>query len=141
MRHWIIPANPRIYKLDNALKDLNGVIDWRQYNNFEIGDIVFIYCSKPISQIIYQMEVIATNITSEYTIADQEYWNSPSDFKISLYNNRFFRISLMAENKTDKLTLNDILNHGLNGVPQGALIVKEPLLSYLKEVFQQQQHY
>ena len=141
MRHWIIPANPRIYKLDNALRDLNGVIDWRQYNNFEIGDIVFIYCSKPISQIIYQMEVIATNITSEYTIADQEYWNSPSHFKISLYKNRFFRISLMAENKTDKLTLNDILNHGLNGVPQGALIVKEPLLSYLKEVFQQQQHY
>lgn len=138
MRHWIIPANPRIYKLDNALRDLNGVIDWRQYNNFEIGDIVFIYCSKPISQIIYQMEVIATNITSEYTIADQEYWNTPSDFKISLYNNRFFRISLMAENKTDKLTLNDILNHGLNGVPQGALIVKEPLLSYLKEVFQHQ---
>lgn len=138
MRHWIIPANPRIYKLDNALRDLNGVIDWRQYNNLEIGDIVFIYCSKPISQIIYQMEVIATNITSEYTIADQEYWNTPSDFKISLYNNRFFRISLMAENKTDKLTLNDILNHGLNGVPQGALIVKEPLLSYLKEVFQQQ---
>ena len=138
MRHWIIPANPRIYKLDDALRDLNGIIDWRQYNNFEIGDIVYIYCSKPISKIIYQMEVIATNITSEYTIADQEYWNTPSDFKISLYNNRFFRISLMAENKTDKLTLNDILNHGLNGVPQGALIVKEPLLSYLKEVFQQQ---
>ena len=84
------------------------------------------------------MEVIATNITSKYTIADQEYWNTPSDFKISLNNNRFFRISLMAEDKTDKLTLNDMLNHGLNGVPQGALIVKEPLLSYLKEVFQQQ---
>ena len=52
MRHWIIPANPRTYKLDDALRDLNGIIDWRQYNNFEIGDIVFIYCSKPISQII-----------------------------------------------------------------------------------------
>ena len=129
MKHWIIPANPRTYKLDDALRDLNGIIDWRQYNNFEIGDIVYIYCSKPISQIIYQMEVIATNITSKYTIADQEYWNAPSDFKISLNNNRFFRISLTAENKTDKLTLNDMLNHGLNGVPQGALIVKEPLLS------------
>lgn len=135
MKLWIIPANPKIYNLSDAIKDLDGIIDWRQHNNFEVGDIVYIYCSKPISQIIYKMEVIATNITREYTIADQQYWNNPSDFKSSLNNNRFYRISLLAENETEKLTLNDLLNHGLNGVPQGALIVKEPLLSYLKEIF------
>ena len=42
MKYWIIPANPQIYKLENALRGLNGVIDWRQHNNFEIGDIVYI---------------------------------------------------------------------------------------------------
>ena len=136
MKYWIIPANPQRYKLDDALKGLNGVVDWRQHNNFEIGDVVYIYCSKPISQLVYKMEVIATNITSEHTIADQEYWGAPSEFKASLSNNRFFRISLLAENETEKLTLDDLLNHGLKGAPQGALIVKEPLLSYLQEVFQ-----
>ena len=136
MKYWIIPANPQRYKLDDALRDLNGVIDWRQHNNFEIGDVVYIYCSKPISQLVYKMEVIATNITSEHTIADQEYWSTPSEFKASLSNNRFFRISLLAENETEKLTLEDLLNHGLKGAPQGALKVKEPLLSYLQEVFQ-----
>lgn len=135
MKYWIIPANPLRYNLADALKNLKGTIDWRQHNNFEIGDIVYIYCSKPISQIIYKMEVIATNITREYTIADQEYWNTPSEFKASLINNRFYRISLLNENDTEKLTLNDLLNHGLKGAPQGALIVKEPLLSYLKEIF------
>ena len=30
MRHWIIPANPQRYKLAEALKELNGTIDWRQ---------------------------------------------------------------------------------------------------------------
>lgn len=135
MKYWIIPANPLRYNLADALKNLKGTIDWRQHNNFEIGDIVYIYCSKPISQIIYKMEVIATNITREYTIADQEYWNTPSEFKTSLINNRFYRISLLNENDTEKLTLNDLLNHGLKGAPQGALIVKEPLLSYLKEIF------
>ena len=136
MKYWIIPANPQIYKLENALRGLNGVIDWRQHNNFEIGDIVYIYCCKPISQIVYKMEVIETNITKEYTIADQQYWSTPSEFKTSLSNNRFFRISILAENKTEKLTLDDLLNHGLKGAPQGALIVKEPLLSHLQENFQ-----
>lgn len=135
MRYWIIPANPKLYRIADAIRDLNGVIDWRQYNNFEVGDIVYIYCSKPISQIIYKMEVIATNISREYTIADQQYWRNLSEFKTSLNNNRFYRISLLAENGTDKLTLDDLYNHGLNGVPQGSLVVKEPLLSYLQEIF------
>ena len=81
------------------------------------------------------MEVIATNISREYTIADQQYWRTPSEFKTSLNNNRFYRISLLAENETNKLTLDDLYNHGLNGVPQGSLVVKEPLLSYLQEIF------
>lgn len=135
MRYWIIPANPKLYRIADAIRDLNGVIDWKQHNNFEVGDIVYIYCSKPISQIIYKMEVIATNISREYTIADQQYWRTPSEFKTSLNNNRFYRISLLAENGTDKLTLDDLYNHGLNGVPQGSLVVQEPLLSYLQEIF------
>lgn len=135
MRYWIIPANPKLYRIADAIRDLNGVIDWRQYNNFEVGDIVYIYCSKPVSQILYKMEVIATNISREYTIADQQYWRTPSEFKTSLNNNRFYRISLLAENETNKLTLDDLYNHGLNGVPQGSLVVKEPLLSYLQEIF------
>ena len=135
MKHWIIPANPKLYRIADAIRDLNGVIDWRQYNNFEVGDIVYIYCSKPVSQILYKMEVIATNISREYTIADQQYWRNLSEFKTSLNNNRFYRISLLAENETNKLTLDDLYNHGLNGVPQGSLVVKEPLLSYLQEIF------
>lgn len=135
MKHWIIPANPQRYKLADAIRELNGIIDWRQHNKFEIGDIVYIYCSRPISKIVYKMEVIATDITREYTIADQQYWNTPSEFRTSLSNNRFFRISFLAENKSEKLTLEDLLNHGLNGAPQGALKVKEPLLNYLLDNF------
>ena len=43
MKLWIIPANPKIYNLSDAIKDLDGIIDWRQHNNFEVGDIVYIY--------------------------------------------------------------------------------------------------
>ena len=95
--------------------------------------LVYIYNSRPDSQILYKMGVIAVNLTSNETMIDREYWVNPSDFDISLNLNRFFRMILLAENETDKLTLTDLLEHGLKGVPQAALRVKEPLLSYLLE--------
>ena len=132
MNYWIIPANPNIYRLAEVLKDMQSV-DWRQRNNIQIGDIIYIYNSRPDSQILYKMEVIAVNLTSNETMADRKYWVNPSDYDISLNLNRFFRMILLAENETDKLTLADLLEQGLKGTPQAALSVKEPLLSYLLE--------
>lgn len=37
----------------------------------------------------------------------------------------------LAENHTSLLKFVDLLEHGLNGSPQGALKVKDPLLSYI----------
>ena len=48
-----------------------------------------------------------------------------------------FRMIPLAENISDKLTLDDLLGHGLKCVPQGGLKVKEPLLSYICSVFEQ----
>ena len=66
MNYWIIPANPNRYRLAEVLRDMQSV-DWRQHNNFEVGDIVFIYNSRPDSQILYKMEVIAVNLTADKT--------------------------------------------------------------------------
>lgn len=134
MNYWIIPANPKRYRLADVLH-VHDIVDWRQHNNFEIGDIVFIYNSRPDSQILYKMEVTAVNLPAEDTIVDRQYWIKPSEFETSLLHNRFFRMVLLAENETNKLTINDLLEHGLNGVPQGALKVKEPLLSHICSAF------
>lgn len=131
MKHWIIPADTKRYKLEEAIKQLHE-IDWRQHNNYEVGDIIYIYCSKPISKVVYKMEVVNVNITKEYTIADKDFWANPTEFNESLKNNRFFRITLLKKNLTDKLTLEDLISHGLKSAPQGAIIVKEPLLEYLQ---------
>jgi 5-methylcytosine-specific restriction protein A len=133
MNYWIIPANPNRYKLADVLRDMECV-DWRQHNNFEIGDIVFIYNSKPDSQILYKMEVIAVNLTGNETTADRQYWINPSEYDTSMMHNRFFRMRILVKNNTDKLTLHDLYEHGLKGAPQGALKVKEPLLSYIHSV-------
>lgn len=133
MNYWIIPANPKRYRLADVLRELPHV-DWRQHNNFEVGDIVFIYNSRPDSQILYKMEVIAVNLKTNETTADRQYWATHSEFEESLIHNRFFRMILLDENMTDKLKLDDLFEHGLKGVPQGALKVREPLLSYIHSV-------
>ena len=133
MNYWIIPANPNRYRLAEVLRDMQSV-DWRQHNNFEVGDLVFIYNSRPDSQILYKMEVIAVNLTADQTVADRQYWVNPSEFDSSILHNRFFRMIPLAENKGEKLTLDDLLEHGLKGVPQGALKVREPLLSYMLSI-------
>lgn len=134
MNYWIIPANPNRYRLAEVLRDMNTV-DWRQHNNFEVGDIVFIYNSRPDSQILYRMEVIAVNLTADETTIDRQYWVNPSEYDTSMLHNRFFRMIPLAENETSLLKLADLLEHGLKGTPQGALKVKEPLLSYINQVF------
>ena len=133
MNYWIIPANPNRYRLAEVLRDMQSV-DWRQHNNFEVGDIVFIYNSRPDSQILYKMEVIAVNLTADKIAADRQYWVNPSEFDSSILHNRFFRMIPLAENEGEKLTLDDLLEHGLKGVPQGALKVREPLLIYMLSI-------
>lgn len=133
MNYWNIPANPNRYRLADVLLDIKSV-DWRQHNNLEVGDIVFIYNSRPDSQILYKMEVVAVNLTADETAANRQYWGNPSEFDTSIMHNRFFRMIPLAENMTDKLKLDDLLEHGLKGVPQGALKVREPLLSYIHSV-------
>ena len=74
MNYWIIPANPNRYRLAEVLRDMHSV-DWRQHNNFEVGDIIYIYSSRPDSQILYKMEVVAVNLTAEQTVADR-HWDT-----------------------------------------------------------------
>lgn len=134
MTPWIIPANPNRYRLEAVLRELPHV-DWRQNNNVQVGDVVYIYCTSPISQIKYKMRVTAINITTEESTADRDYWTNPSEFDTSLEHNKFFRMVLVDKNTTQYLKLNDLLLNGLKAAPQGRLKVKNPLLGYIESFF------
>ena len=51
MQKWIIPANPLIYDHARFFDDY-GYIDWKQRLKFEVGDIVYLYCSKPFQKVM-----------------------------------------------------------------------------------------
>ena len=46
MKYWIIPANSKRYDYVSAFEK-QEFIDWTKNQKYEIGDIVYIYCSKP----------------------------------------------------------------------------------------------
>ena len=60
MNHWIIPSNGRVFDLEGALAANQGCFDWR-IRNVSVGDIVYIYKSRPDSCIRYMTEVVKTD--------------------------------------------------------------------------------
>ena len=137
MTYWIIPFNPNYFRLADCLRE-QGYVEWTQRYKYQIGDIVFIYSSKPDSKLLYKMEVTATNLSANECADDRKYLLKPSEVDANADIPLGFRMVPLAENTSDKLTLNDLLEHGLKWVPQGGLKVKEPLLSYICSVFEQE---
>ena len=137
MTYWIIPFNPNYFRLADCLRE-QGYVEWTQRYKYQIGDIVFIYSSKPDSKLLYKMEVTAMNLSASECADDRKYLLNPSEVDANADIALGFRMIPLAENTSDKLTLNDLLEHGLKWVPQGGLKVKEPLLSYICSVFEQE---
>ena len=73
MSTFILPSSPNIYDAKNAFNDLH-TIHWVQHNNksVSIGDIIYIYESKPTQRIILKTQVIGRDIYS-YHIDDSKY--------------------------------------------------------------------
>jgi len=49
MKYWIVPCKSSVFLIDAALrankegKSGSTYVDWRQSNDFSVGDVVFIY--------------------------------------------------------------------------------------------------
>lgn len=109
MTYWIIPFNPNYFRLADCLRE-HGYVEWTQRYKYKIGDIVFIY----------------------------KYLLKPSEVDANADIPLGFRMLPLAENTSEKFTLDDLLLNGLKWVPQGGVKVKEPLLSYICSVFEQE---
>ena len=59
MKYWIVPSNNNKFRLSDFLAN-HGYVDWKQKNKFSVGDIVFMYCTKPESRIRFIMKVEKT---------------------------------------------------------------------------------
>lgn len=131
---WLISANSKIY--DHATSFAHyGSIDWRQVNtNYALGDMVYIYCTSPIQRIRYKCKVMKLNMDFTQIRDDKEYWLDKSEYEKSL-SGKFFKLQLIEEVDSEKLSFQLLLKNGLNGAPQGPIKLKGELESYISSVF------
>ena len=58
MRYWVFTSKPTHFKMSEALIP-GETLDWPTFSHFkfEVGDLVFIYQSNPVSQLIAKLEI------------------------------------------------------------------------------------
>lgn len=138
MKYWIIPCKESIFLIDVALKanqDRNGntFVDWRQSNDFAIGDTVFLYKASPKSEIAYRMEVEQVGLSYDESTDKDIFWKDKPLFYDGLGSHKYVRFRLLMNYPDGFLTFMSLREHGLRGNIQGVMQCKsEELLNYLK---------
>lgn len=132
MRTWIVPSNPKRFRLIDCLKHSDSVY-WVQHVNFDIGDTLFIYTSAPYSKIMFEMEVVEVDLPYGDYIKDAEYWVNPSDFEAGKRNNRYCKFKFIRRIESASLHLYDLYKHGLKAAPQTPQAnIPKSLLDYIE---------
>lgn len=101
---WIVPANPKFYDIEAALKESkDGIFTWKQSNNICVGDKIYIYVASPVSAVKYKCKAVEVDIPYEY-----------SDQNISM--SRVMRLQLLT--RYDKVTIDFAMlkEYGVNAV-------------------------
>ena len=62
---WLIPANPNYYDIIHCFDTTDEII-WKQSTDIHIGDIIYLYVTKPYAKIYYQCKVTDVNIPYPY---------------------------------------------------------------------------
>lgn len=133
--NWIISANAKMYDHSSSFEHF-GYIDWRQgRTKYQVGDIVYIYSTRPLMMLQYKCLVEKTNLTSNQIRDDKEYWLDLEEYEKSIEGN-FIRLKLIEQVSNSKMKLNELKNNGLKSAPQGPMkIQNETLLKHIEKYF------
>lgn len=90
MANWLVTVNYDEFDLEKAYEKL-PVIYWSKRGEnddagFQVGDIVYIYVTQPISKVMYQFKVIDQS-DNYYPIEQREYWKKKEE--IDSYTGNF----------------------------------------------------
>ena len=116
---WIVPANPKYFDIEKALKESN-TIRWKQSTDIKVDDIVYLYVASPYSSIMYKFKVVEVNIPYEY---------KENRLKIK----RVMRIDLIKRYEKGKLSFEKLKEFGINAV-RGPRYMPLPLSEYINKI-------
>lgn len=130
MKYWIVPSNDRTFRIGDAMAAQGGMADWRT-DKFSVGDIVFIYKTKPEQCVRYKMEVVKTKIIFDQALDQEAYWTDKDQYYSGIVA-FYARLKLIEEYPDDILSLHHLHEHGYEGDPRSVRECKdEGLLDFL----------
>ena len=127
MKCWIMSASAAVYDHDAAFSEL-GYINWRQTRNFAVGDVVYIYCTRPASKVKYK--TIVDSISVDGVI--EKYWIKKQNLP---EKSKYMCLRLVSKSEDESLSLFELQKHGMQYPPQSPCLVKPELQQYLIECF------
>ena len=116
MQKWLLSANTENWN-HVAFFAENGFIDWKKKFNYEIGDIVYIYCTKPVAKVMFKTRV---GEISSHKNTDKDWVN----------------FHLIEYTYNEDLSLKNLKEHGLKNPPMGAMKLNGDLEKYIDECFE-----
>ncbi len=130
MKYWIVPSNDHTFRIGDALAAQNGMVDWRT-DKFSVGDVAFIYKTKPEQCIRYRMEVVKTKIIFDEALEQELFWEDKDQYYSGIVT-YYARLKLLEEYTDDILSLHHLHEHGYSGQPQSVRECKDSeLLEFL----------
>jgi len=130
MKYWIVPSNDSTFRIGDAIKAQDGLVDWRT-DKLSEGDIVFIYKTVPEKRIHYRMEVVKAKMIFEEAMEQEPYWTD-KELYYSGFISFYARLKLVEEYTDDVLSLQHLHEHGFQGLPRSVREIKEnELLDFL----------
>ena len=130
---WMISANGKMYDHASSFAT-NGFIDWRQRAKYSVGDLVYIYCTRPFKRVMYKCEVVNHSMSFAECIDDARFWIDIDEYEKSK-DGYYARLKLLEQVDTERLSLDVLKNHGLSAAPQGPIKIDAALHSYIDSYF------
>lgn len=129
MTTWLISANANMYDHSAAFAKW-GFVDWMQFANYEVGDIVYIYASKQEGVIKYKTIVTKNNMNISEIEEDDSFWHDTRDLRRK--EMKYSRLKLVKRLDNNRLKLSFLREHGLKNAPQRAKKLDGELLEYIQ---------
>lgn len=129
MTTWLISTNPKMFNHSEAFARHDSV-DWIQFANFEVGDIVYIYASKPEGAIRYKTTVTKIDMSFSEIEKDESLWIYTRDLRREKM--KYSRLKLIKRIDSSMLDFESLKQHGLKNAPQRVKRLEGELLNYIE---------
>lgn len=131
---WMISANKKTYDYASAFATYN-TIEWTQSAKIDIGDTVYIYCSKPEQKLMYKCAVLNCDLSfNDRLIDDSVFWKDQTKYE-EAKEKKFMRLKLIKHVDTEMLNIEHLQKNGLKYVVLGPRTVSSDLVDYIETYF------